>query len=293
VSAIKRTKGEKTFEIANVLIMLGMIFISFYPIWHVVMASFSGNNEIMAHRGILFKPAAFTLSAYNSVFESAAILRGYLNTVIIVVFGCALNITMTALGAYFLSRRDVMWKKPLTVLIIITMFFSGGLIPFYLTVKDLKMLDSLLAVIIPGAISTYNMVILRTAFQSIPESLEESARLDGASHITVLFRIVIPLSMSTIAVLLLYYGVGHWNAWFNAMLFLQKRRDLFPLQLILREMLIQNTNADSYNKSIDAAVVTETFKYAVIVVSTVPVLCVYPFLQKYFVKGVMIGAVKG
>jgi putative aldouronate transport system permease protein len=186
-----------------------------------------------------------------------------------------------------------MWKKPVTVLIIITMFFSGGLIPFYLTVKDLKMLDSLLAVIIPGAISTYNMIILRTAFQAIPESLEESARLDGANHITVLFRIVIPLSMSTIAVLLLYYGVGHWNAWFNAMLFLQKKRDLFPLQLILREMLIQNTNADSYNKSIDAAVVTETFKYAVIVVSTVPVLCIYPFLQKYFVKGVMIGAVKG
>lgn len=289
---IKRSTGERIFEIVNVLFMVVLIFITLYPIWHVVMASFSDNTEVMRHQGLLMIPLGFSLDAYKTVFDNPMIWNGYANTIFIVIVGCLINILMTSLGAYFLSRKDVMWKRIIMFLIVLTMFFSGGLIPFYFTVKELHLDNTLWALIIPGAISTYNLIIMRTAFMAIPDSLEESAKLDGAKHTTILFKIVLPLSLPTIAVMILYYGVGHWNAWFNAMIFLRKR-ELFPLQLILREMLIQNTNADNVNQSIDKAVVSETFKYAVIVVATLPILFIYPFLQKYFVKGVLIGAVKG
>jgi putative aldouronate transport system permease protein len=180
------------------------------------------------------------------------------------------------------------------IMIVVTMYFNGGLIPFYLTVKALHLDNSYLALIFPVAINTFNLIIMRTSFASIPDSLEESARIDGASHFNILFRIIIPLSKATIAVMILYYSVGHWNSWFNAMIFIRKR-ELFPLQLILREILIQN---DTSNMSIgvdamDRESVAESIKYAIIIVATLPILTIYPFLQKYFVKGVMIGAVKG
>ena len=181
------------------------------------------------------------------------------------------------------------------ILIIITMYFNGGLIPNYLNIKQLGLYDSLFSLILPGAISTFNLIIMRTAFFAVPDSLEESARLDGANHFVILFRIILPLTMPTVAVLILYYAVGHWNSWFNAMIYL-KTRDKFPLQLILREILIQNDTTAMTAGSGDTGdklAIAETIRYATIVVATVPILCVYPFLQKYFVKGVMVGAVKG
>jgi len=201
---------------------------------------------------------------------------------------------MTSLGAYALSRQNFLWKNPIMFGIVFTMFFSGGLIPTFLLVNKIGLLDSRWALIIPAAMSTYNLIIMRTSFQGIPASLEESAKLDGANDFTVLFRIVMPLSMPVIAVMILFYGVAHWNSWFSALIYIRSR-DLFPLQLILREILITN-NTDSMMTGVgggDRMPIGETIKYATIIVSTIPVLCLYPFLQKYFVKGVMIGAIKG
>ncbi len=264
-----------------------------YPIWHVLMASVSDNVEMMRYQGILIWPKGFDLSAYGVVKQNPAILRGYLNTLFVLTVGSTLNIIMTSIAAYILSRRDFILSKPLMIMIVITMYFGGGLVPFYFTVKDAGLDGSLWAIIIPRVINTFYLIILRTAFMSLPDSLEEAARVDGASHIGILFKIVIPLSMPTIAVLILYYGVGHWNSWFDAMIFLRTERERYPLQLVLREILLQNTMADStVINSDNRPDIGETVKYALIIVSTVPILCIYPFLQKYFVKGVLVGSVK-
>ncbi len=292
---IKRSLGERTFEIINVIVMCALMVITVYPLWHVLMASFSNGGILMAHTGPLFAPIGFTTDAYKLVFKNPMVLSGYLNTLFVVVVGVSLNILMTAIGAYFLSRKNVFWNKFVTLAIVFTMFFSGGLIPFYFTVRGLHLDNTLWALIVPVMVNTFNLIIMRTAFASIPDSLEESAKIDGAGHLTILFKLILPLSMPTIAVMILYYGVEHWNAWFNAMIFL-RNRELYPLQLILREILIQNSAANSSIGSgggDDAVNAAQAIKYAIIIVATVPILCIYPFLQKYFAKGVMIGAVKG
>lgn len=198
---------------------------------------------------------------------------------------------MTALAAYGLSRKGVLLSNGIMFLITFTMFFGGGLIPSYLLIKDLGLINSRWALLLPGMIGTTNLIIMRTSFKAIPVSLEESARLDGANDFVILFRIIIPLSMPVIAVMTLYYGVGHWNSWFNAMIYLQDR-NLFPLQLILREILIDNSTDVIELESNDSEPIAETIKYATIMVATIPILFIYPFIQKYFVKGVMIGAIK-
>ena len=291
---IKESGARKTFNVINVLIMLAVAALTLYPFWYVLCASFSDPAKMVSHVGFLFLPTGLSESAYRMVFDTPMILRGYANTLFIVFFGVTLNILLTSICAYVLSRRDMMWRDTLMMLITFTMFFSGGLIPKYFTVKGLHLDNTLLALIFPVAINTFNMIIMRTAFAGIPESLEESAKLDGAGPLTVLFKIVMPLSMSTVSVITLYYIVQHWNAWFDAMIFLRKR-ELFPLQLVLRDILLQSSG-DSMMIGADAgdsALISEQIKYAVIIVSTLPVLCVYPFIQKYFVKGVMVGAVKG
>ena len=292
---IKRKPSEQVFDVFNFLFLSFIVVISFYPIWHALVASFSSNAEVMRHQGALLWPVGkMNTGAYKVVFENPAVLRGYFNTLFILVVGCTVNIVMTSLAAYILSRKDFMFAKPMMIMIVITMYFSGGLIPFYFTVKDMGMDGSLWALIIPTAINTFYLVILKTSFQGIPDSLEEAAKVDGARHLAILFKVVLPLSMPTIAVLILYYGVGHWNSWFNAMIFLRSEREKYPLQLVLREILLQNTMADSTRINSDNAPdIGETVKYALIIVSTVPILLVYPFLQKYFVKGVLVGAVKG
>jgi putative aldouronate transport system permease protein len=291
---IKRSNGEKIFDILNIIIMLVIIVLTLYPMLYIVFAAVSQPTKFMTHEGLLFGPLGFTLVSFKAVFKNPNILTGYANTIFIVTVGVSLNILLTILGAYFLSRKGVLLKKPIMLMIIFTMYFHGGLIPFYLTVRGLHLDNRLWALIVPTVINTFNLIIMRTAFMAIPDSLEESAKIDGANHFTILFRIMLPLAMPTIAVIILYYGVHHWNSWFHAMIFLRKR-EMFPLQLVLREVIIQNdtakmTGGAGYD---DREMLSETIKYAVIVVATAPVLMLYPFLQKYFVKGVMVGALKG
>jgi putative aldouronate transport system permease protein len=287
------TVGERIFNALNILIMLALVVLTLYPLLYVLFAALSVPSRLMTNYGVLFGPQGFSLVSFAAVFRNPNIWSGYKNTLIIVLGGTALNMLMTVLGGYVLSRKGWFLTRPIALAVVFTMYFHGGLIPFYLIVRGVGLRDTLLALIIPTAINTYNMMIIRTAMVTIPPSLEESARLDGAGHITILARIIAPLIMPTLAVLL-HYGVEHWNAWFNAMIFLCKR-SLFPLQLILREILISNiTNDMGMGSSMtDQEMLSETIKYSVIIVSTVPILLLYPFLQRYFVKGVMVRAVKG
>lgn len=290
---MKKSKAYIVFQTFNYLIMMLMMVIMFYPLWYVLVASLTDSVELLRLGGKpLLLPKGFNLSAYELAFSNKGIARGYMNTFFILVFGLIISMTLTSIGAYFLSRKNVYFKKPISMLIMFTMVFSGGLIPFYMAVNDIGMIGSLWSLIIPTAISTYNMIILRTGFSSIPDSLEESAHIDGAGHMTILWKIVLPLSKSTLAVIALYYAVGIWNAWFNASLFLQSEIDKWPLQLVLRQILISN-DTKSMTGGGDTMAISVSIQYAVVMIATLPILCVYPFVQKYFVKGVMIGAVKG
>lgn len=291
---IKRTKGEVIFSVINTVFMTVMAVVTLYPLWHVLMASISVPTRIMAHRGLLFTSLGLSNEAYVQVFKHPLLIRSYLNTVFYVLVGTTINMVMTFHGAYVLSRRNVYFKKHIMIMITITMFISGGMVPDYLLISGLGMLNTPWAILLPGAIGTYNMVMMRTYFQGIPYELEESARIDGATDIRILYQIILPVSTPIIAVIALYYGVGHWNSWFNAMIYLTDRK-LFPLQLVLREILIEGSMDALEDTAINSSwkAVEETLKYATIIVATVPILCVYPFLQKYFDKGVLVGALKG
>lgn len=285
--------SERVFGGFNALLMVILCFITMYPFLYVLFASLSDPASVAKHRGLLLIPLGFTLDAYKAVLDNPMISTGYRNTIFYVVAGTALNLFMTAMGAYALSRRNVYFKDFFMFAIVFTMVFHGGLIPTYLVVGNLGLLNTPWALIVPGAISTFNLIIMRTAFQQVPISLEESARMDGANDFTILFRVIIPLSMPVIAVMILWYTVGHWNSYFSALIYLRDR-ELYPLQLILREILVNN-NTDSMMtgaSTLDKIDVGETIKYATIIVSSLPILILYPFLQKYFVKGVMIGAIK-
>jgi len=291
----KKSLGSLLFDMVNVILMCLLIITTAYPFVYVIFASLSDSNMLVSHTGLLFQPLGLQMDAYNMVFSNPNILSGYGNTLLIVVGGTLINLLFTSLGAYGLSRKGLMLIRPLTIGIVFTMFFSGGLIPVYLLVYNgLHLGNSLWALVLPTAISTFNLIVMRTSFAAVPESLIESGRIDGAGEFKILFRIVIPLSMPVIAVMILYYGVAHWNSWFSAMIYLRDR-ELYPLQLILREILIQNS-VDSMTSaaggSDDKYSIGESIKYATIVIATLPILLVYPFLQKYFAKGVMIGAIK-
>lgn len=285
-----KKKRIEVFEVVNVLILLMVALVTLYPFLYVIFASLSDPVAIMANSSLLFKPVGFSLSAYQKVFQNPSIYSGYMNTIFYVTVGTALNILATCVAAYVLSRKQFMLRRFFTLMFIFTMYFSGGLIPGYLLVKDLGMINSRLALIIPGAVSTFNLMIMITGFEGIPQSLEESARIDGAGDWTILFRIVMPLAKPTIMVILLYYAVGHWNSWFNAMIYLRDA-DKMPLQIFLRDILTRS-QLGAMTGQTDIEDVGQTIKYATIIVSTVPVLCIYPFIQRHFVKGVMIGAVK-
>jgi putative aldouronate transport system permease protein len=295
--AIKRSNGEKAFDILNVIIMILLMIVCMYPLLYVLFASMSDPYKLMQHRGLLMKPLGFTLNGYLLVFKNPNITIGFLNTFFYVVIGTSINLFVTSMSAYVLSRKNLLFGKPLMLMVTVTMFFSGGLIPFYLQVQRLGLVDSRLAIILPSAISVWNLIVMRTAFQSIPESLIESSKIDGANDFTILFRIIIPVSKATLAVIALFCAVGQWNSWFNAMIFLRDRSK-YPLQLILREILISNDTREMMNlpkgsaQFIKADAYKTLIKYSTIIVSTLPILCVYPFLQKYFVKGVMIGSIK-
>lgn len=291
---IRRTRTDVIFDVVNYALLVGVIIITLYPILYVAFASFSDPGRIQSWRGLLFAPLGFTTTAYETVFRNPFILTGYRNTLFYVILGTAINMFMTTLGAYALSRQNVLWRRPLSLLIVFTLFFSGGLIPqFLLVAKTLNMIDNPLAVILPGAINTFNLLILRTAFEGVPPALEEAARMDGANDWSILFNVIIPLSLPALAVVTLFYAVGHWNAFFSALIYF-RNVDLYPLQLILRQILISNDtqNMTAGTSAGDVESVAATIKYAIIMVATIPILLIYPFLQRFFVKGVLVGGVK-
>ena len=298
----RKTSADVVFDIVNVLLLLIITILCLYPVWHVVMASFSNPTRLSTHRGVLFAPLApSTLEGYKVLLKDSKILTSYRNTLVYVGLGTLFNMAFTILGAYTLSRKSLYWKKALMVIITITMFFSGGLIPWFLLVKNIGLYNNLWAMILPTALNTWNMIVLRTGFESVPQDLEEAAEIDGASQAYILFKIIVPLSKPVLAVILLYYFVGNWNSWFNPMVLL-KDRERFPLQLVIKEILVQNDTAGGATSGGTQIIVSsvqgttayrELIKYCTIVISTLPVLCIYPFLQKYFTKGVFVGSLKG
>lgn len=276
---------------AAVLVLVAVTMV--YPLLYEVFVSFSDPLELVKHRGILTGPAGFSRKAYEIVFQSKEIWIGYRNTLLIEAVGLVFNLTLTSLGAYFLTRKNVLWKKAVNILIIVTMYFSGGLVPTYLAIRSYGLYNSIWALIIPSALNTYNLILLRSYFSTIPDSLAESVTMDGGGHPVILTKIYIPLAKPGMMVMLLYYAVGHWNSWFSASIYLRDANKA-PLQLVLRRMFEENSTTllrlvSSYN-NFDS--LQETVKAAMMVVSTVPILCVYPFLQKHFESGIMIGSLK-
>lgn len=289
----KLTVGGAIFDTFNVIVLTFAALICLYPIFYCLVASLSDPTALAASGGFMLWPKGIQLEAYKSVFANHEIFSGYLNTFFYVIAGTFLNLILTLIGAYVLSRQNLTLKRFLNLFVTLTMFISGGMIPLYLVMKGLNLLDSRWGIILVTAVNTYNLIMARTYFSTIPASLEEAARVDGAGEIRILFEIMIPLAGPIIAVLGLYYAVSHWNSWFNEMIYLSDRGK-YPIQLFLREILILNeVSAASQDFAADKMPLAESIKYATIVVATVPILFVYPFVQKHFVKGVMVGAVKG
>ena len=293
----RRSLNDNVIDIINYTLLSVVLVIVLIPLVHVVACSLSDQAMVMAGE-IFLIPRKINLLSYKAVLDYREIMIGFRNSMIIMAMGTALNLVMTILAAYPLSRRNLWGRNVLMKMITFTMFFSGGLIPTYLMVgKTLGLMNSWLALILPGAISVYNMIIMRTYFtSSIPYEIQEAAEIDGASHFGTLMRIVLPLSGPVVAVIGLYYAVGHWNSYFSALLYISKE-SLQPLQLHLRKVLILNSSQTMMDMASDEAarqaMRAETIKYAVIVLSSVPMLIMYPFVQRFFIKGVMIGSVKG
>lgn len=287
----RRSASDVVFDIFNYAFLAFLSILFLYPILYTLFASLSDPVRLLSHTGLLFHPLGLSTKGYEVVFQNPNITTGYANTVFYTLCGTAVSLILTIFGAYALSKKGYRLKKFATFFVVFTMYFSGGMIPHFLLVRSIGLYDTRLALIIPGAINTWNMIVMKTAFQSVPASLDESAKIDGANDFIVLFRIFLPLILPTLAVMTLFYAVQYWNAWFNALLYVQDR-NLFPLQLFLREILIANSTAGNATTDVDTFLLDEVLKYATIIISTVPVLCIYPFVQKYFVSGMMLGSIK-
>ncbi|GHU83203.1 sugar ABC transporter permease [Clostridia bacterium] len=292
---IRASKQDRTFYLLNGALLFLLTLLVLYPIIYVLSSSFSAPGAVRSGKVILW-PVDFSLEGYSTVFSNRHIISGFFNSVFYTVAGTAINIAMTTGAAYALARKRLPLGKPLTFLFVFTMIFSGGMIPGYILMVSLNLLNTRLALLLPGAISVYNMIIARTFIQGIPDELMEAASIDGCSDFRYFFAIVLPLSTSMLAVLCLYYAVGHWNSYFSAFLYLSDRSK-YPLQIVLREILImgQIAEADIVDPETAARIsgLADLLRYAVIVVASLPMLIIFPFVQKYFVKGVMIGSVKG
>lgn len=293
----KKLSGERVFQMVDVVVMcLFMLFI-LIPIFTVAMTSFVGEAEIARRGSFIFIPEKFDFSAYKMLLGSRKnIMRAYGNTMFRVLVGTGLNLAATISLAYGLSRRNLKGRLLLTGFVFFTMLFSGGLVPSYILVKSLHLIDSRWSMVLPCVVSTWNLLVMRNFFYAIPRSLEEAAVIDGANDMQILTRVVLPLSKASIATIGLFYAVAHWNAWFDAMLYINKT-PLLPMQNILRNIIasvssIGELGSEAYN-SMDVAPPTQSIRSATIIVTTLPILVVYPFIQKYFVKGVMVGSVKG
>jgi putative aldouronate transport system permease protein len=275
------------------LILSVVILISLLPLIYILSNSISDPRMVITGQ-VYLVPKDLSFMAYQKVFEDSEILIGYRNTIFYTIFGTGINIVLTTLAAYVLSRKRLKGKGFFTMFIVFTMFFQGGMIPNYLLLLKLHMTDTIWALLLPRAISVFNFIIMRTFFEiNIPDELYEAAKIDGCSNTGILLKIVLPLSRTILAVMVLYYGVYNWNSYFDALLYLQDKQ-LQPLQLVLRKILLQNSiDGVASEAPTEMEMIGESIKYAAIVVASLPILCLYPFLQKYFTKGVMIGAVKG
>ena len=281
------------FSVLKGLFLLLLVFSTLYPFIYMLAVSLSKDIYVLKGQ-VTFYPKGFNLKMYKMVFEDHRIFRSYLNTILYTVTGTSLSLALTSMGAYALSRKKLIFRKFFQMMVLITMFFGGGLIPTYLTVRGLGMYDTLWAIIVPGAVSTWNLLIMRSFFVQFPVELEESAKLDGMNDMGVFFRIVLPLSKAVLSTISLFYAVALWNTYFGPMIYLATDSKQ-PLQTILRELLLISTqfNNAAVGASGDSVIVDESLKYATVIVSIIPIVAVYPFIQKYFVKGVMMGSLKG
>ena len=287
--------SDRIFGAVVLILSILCFLIILYPLWFVVIASIS-NSDLVNQGKVTFLPVDIRFYGYSQVFSDSRIWNGYMNTIIYVVAGTALNLAVTMPAAYALSRPDFRARNVVMTYFVFTMYFSGGLVPLYMTISNLGLISTKLILIIFVAVNTYNLIIARTFIQnSIPNDLYEAAILDGCDHFTYFWKVVLPLSKAVISVEILYYGVFHWNDYFNALVYNYKQSNE-PLQMVLRRILLLNEAYASGNGGVQGGYgqsSADQVKYAVMIVSTVPILCVYPFVQKYFEKGVMIGAVKG
>ncbi len=286
-----QTSWDRAFHAFNMVLMLLIVLVTLYPFWYVIVCSFSSIQHVTSSTFILW-PDGIHLEAYQQVFRDNLVPRAYQNTLFVTLTGTAFSMTLTTLGAFVLSRRNLPGRTFLTVFVVLTMLFSGGLVPFYLTVRNLKLLNSLWALILPTMVSTYNMIILRNFFLSVPESLFESASLDGCRLTGFLWRVLLPLSTPALATVTLFYAVNYWNAYFYSIIFLGDKTK-WPIQAVLRQILMSNEFSTMMYDDGSQNLPSEMLKDAMIVVTAMPILCVYPFLQRFFVKGIMIGSVKG
>jgi putative aldouronate transport system permease protein len=292
-SGIRQPLGETIFDIVNYAIVTLFALACVFPFIYVLAFSITPYNDYLANP-LRFIPEHPTLQAYTQMLSMKLLQTGYLNTFIITIVGTTLNLFLLCISAYPLSKKNLKGRRLVMTLIIFTMFFSGGMIPNYALIRNLKLINTYWALILPGAISAYNLILMRNFIAAIPESLEESAIIDGANEITVLFRIILPLSLPAIFTFLLFHAVGHWNAYFDSILYITKR-GLWPLMLVLRELVIEGGEMarEGIEYTPDRAAQPFTLQMAAIVITLVPILLVYPFIQKYFMKGMLLGSVKG
>jgi len=295
---IKASKGDQVFNVINHLILITVCIIVFYPLWFVACASFS-EGQYVRDGSILLFPRGWNIEGYKKVFENHKIWIGYGNTIIYTVCGTIFGVFFSTLAGYSLSRKDLPGTGVIMKLMVFTMYFGGGTIPYYIIIKALGLMDTRIMLIMQGSITVYNIILVRSYFvQSLPPDLKEAADIDSCGNSRFLFQIAIPLSKAIIAVIALYIAVGHWNSYFWAMIFL-KTENKNPLQIFLREILLLANSSGASSENLDPealaaqAKMREVIQYAVIIVSTVPIICMYPFIQKYFVQGVMIGSIKG
>ena len=285
---IRVSASRRVFLAANTIILLAISFIMLYPVLYVIAASFSEETAIL--RGdVVFIPVDAHVKAYQKVFQYPLLWQSYGNTLLYTGLGTVINLVLTVFGAWALSQKKMVGRRFFTLMCTFTMFFNGGMIPTFLVIRELRLLNTIWAILLPGAVSTYNMILMRTFFMQIPQSLVEAAELDGCRDFGVLIRIVLPLSLASLMTIGMFYAVAHWNSYFTAVLYLSKP-ELYPLQIILRQVVLLNEIVE--NSSSTENVMAEGIKYATIVVAMLPMLCIYPFVQRYFVKGVLIGSVK-
>ena len=289
---IRQSFGSRLFDTANVCFLVLLAVATLYPFYYVAIVSISDGRQVVIG-AVRHLPISPNLESYRVVLNKPIVPISYRNTLIYTVVGTFINLSFSSFCAYPLARRTFYGRKLFTAMIVFTMFFQGGLIPLYLTVRALGLLNTIWAIVLPGAIGTYYMIIMRTFFQGIPEEIQDSAHIDGANDIHVFFRIILPMSTPLMATMTLFYAVEHWNSFFPALIYLRERTR-YPIQLILRSIVIEgDVSAHQVDFQEDERIISTTVKYAIIMVSTLPILLLYPFLQKYFVKGIMVGSLKG